>query len=176
VRSNMFFGEEIAYIAGYGVATGNLEAKVSVLTVGTSLDIKPMVSADHKYVTMEFKPASASVQFAEEVFIAPSSIALGTQNGVGRAITQFNDYPIELPNIFLREAMTDLRIPDKGSMLIGGFGHTVEQKTGARIPVLGDIPFIGRLFGRRGTYSDRSQLYLLTTVTIIDYDELEARL
>jgi hypothetical protein len=32
------------------------------------------------------------------------------------------------------------------------------------------------LFGKRGRYSDRSQLYLLTTVHIINYEELEAKL
>ena len=34
----------------------------------------------------------------------------------------------------------------------------------------------GRLFGRRGRYSERSQLYLLATVDIINYDEAEAKL
>ena len=32
------------------------------------------------------------------------------------------------------------------------------------------------LFGKRGRYSERSKLYLLATVNIITYDELEARL
>ena len=42
--------------------------------------------------------------------------------------------------------------------------------------LLGSIPFLGRLFGARGRYSDKSKLYLLTTATIINYPELEARL
>jgi type II secretory pathway component GspD/PulD (secretin) len=44
------------------------------------------------------------------------------------------------------------------------------------VPYLGSLPFLGRLFGKRGRYSDHRQLYLLTTATIISYDELEAKL
>jgi type II secretory pathway component GspD/PulD (secretin) len=67
-------------------------------------------------------------------------------------------------------------IPDGGTVLVGGFGAHIEQQMSAKIPFLGHIPFLGRLFGKRGRYSDRSQLYLLTTVHIINYEELEAKL
>jgi type II secretory pathway component GspD/PulD (secretin) len=44
------------------------------------------------------------------------------------------------------------------------------------VPLLGSIPFLGRLFGARGRYADRTKLYLMSTVSIINYPELEARL
>ena len=71
---------------------------------------------------------------------------------------------------------TTVTIPDRGTLLVGGFGNHLEQATSTKIPFLGHIPFLGRLFGARGRYSVRLQLYLLTTVTVINYDELEANL
>ena len=85
-------------------------------------------------------------------------------------------YPLELPNLTVREAGTTLTIPDRGSALIGGFTKAIDQQTEARVPLIGDIPFLGRLFGRRGRYSEHGKLYLLATLTIISYDEQEAKL
>ena len=47
--------------------------------------------------------------------------------------------------------------------------------SGALIDQFG-IPFLGRLFGKRGRYSNRYQLYLLADINIINYAELEAKL
>jgi len=67
-------------------------------------------------------------------------------------------------------------LPDRGSLLVGGFNASLDQFASTRIPLLGSVPFLGRLFGARGRYSEKSKLYLLTTATIINYPELEARL
>jgi type II secretory pathway component GspD/PulD (secretin) len=66
-------------------------------------------------------------------------------------------------------------IPDGGTMLVGGWGRYIEQSMSAKVPFLGHIPFIGRLFGQRGRFSDRHKLSLLVGVNIIDYAELEER-
>jgi type IV pilus assembly protein PilQ len=91
-------------------------------------------------------------------------------------VTAAVTYPIELPNLTVREAATTLTIPDRGSVLIGGFGNVAEESTSSKIPFLGNIPYLGRLFGHRGRYSDHQKLYLMATITIISYDEQEAKL
>jgi type IV pilus assembly protein PilQ len=83
-------------------------------------------------------------------------------------------FTVEVPNVAVSEAATTVTIPDKGSLLVGGFQKSVDQFTASRVPLLGSIPFLGRLFGARGRYSDRTQLVLLSTVTILNYPELEA--
>ena len=85
-------------------------------------------------------------------------------------------YPIELPNLTVKEASTTLTIPDRGSVLIGGFGKAADESSESRVPFLGNIPYLGRLFGHRGKYSDHEKLYLMATITIISYDEQEAKL
>ncbi len=175
VRGNVFSGNQIAYISDYEIVTGNLDPKISVLSIGVNLDIKPMVSADRKYVTMEFKPAIASAKFFTELITAPRVINPGGVNG-GAVVVIGTPYPIELPNVTVREAGTTVQMPDRSSILIGGFNDTVEQTARSGMPFLSNIPFLGRLFGKRGRYSDRTKLYLLATATIITYDELEALL
>ncbi len=172
VRSGCFFGSQMAYIADYDVVSSTLDPKIQVLTVGASLTIKPMVSADRKYVTMDFRPGLASVRLFTEILSAPRFITAGNATG----FIGIFQYPIELPNIEIKESSTTIQVPDQGSLLVGGFGKNIDQEMAERVPFLGNIPFIGRLFGKRGRYSDRAKLYLLATVNIINYDELETTL
>jgi type II secretory pathway component GspD/PulD (secretin) len=191
VRSTCFFGREFAYISDYDVGGGGgqnglsstLDPKITVLNLGASLDIKPYVSSDGKYVTMEFRPALVTLEsLFEETITVPRFFPTGFNgagNGgigaiTGNVITQ--GFTIEFPNVLVEEVGTNVIIPDGGSLLVGGFGHHVEQTTSTEIPFLGHIPYVGRLFGQRGRYSNRSQLYLLATVHIINYQELEAKL
>ena len=177
VRANVFVGNETSYISDYEISSSNLDPKISNLTTGVSLDVKPFVSADRRYVTLDFRPAVTSATFFVETINAPRPGILN--NGDGRNPLQpipVVAYPLELPNLTVREAGTTLTVPDRGSALIGGFSKALTQSTGTRVPFLGDVPYLGRLFGRRGTYSEHDRLYLLATLTIISYDEQEAKL
>jgi hypothetical protein len=172
VQASCFFGQEIAYISSYDVVASTLEPQISVLSVGSSLIIKPFVSADQKYVLMDLTPASASAQLFTEILFAPRIITTGNATFYDGEVP----YPIELPNVLIKELSTTVPVPDGATLIIGGFGNTIDQQTATRIPFLGNIPFLGRLFGRRGRYSQRLKLYCLANVSIINYDELEATL
>lgn len=172
VQGSCFFGNQIAYISDYDVVASNLDPKIQVLNIGASLVVKPLVSADRKYVTMEFRPALATAQMFTETLFAPRVITTGNRSFFQPPVA----YPLELPNVLIREAATTIQVPDRGCLLVGGFGRITDEETATRIPFLGNIPYAGRFFGKRGRYSDRSKLYLLATVSIITYDELEATL
>jgi Flp pilus assembly secretin CpaC len=136
-----------------------------------------MVSADRKYVTLDFRPAMTSATFFTDIIVAPRvGLAVDDPLNPGIVLLPLANYPIELPNLRVREAATTLTVPDRASALIGGFSHDLEQSSDSRVPFLGNIPYLGRLFGRRGRYSEHEKLYLLATITIISYDEQEAKL
>ncbi|MBA3937145.1 MAG: hypothetical protein H0X38_06775, partial [Planctomycetes bacterium] len=185
VRGSCFFGHQIGYIGGYDVGAGNqgvtagLAPQINVINIGANLSVKPFVSSDGKFVTLDLYPAIASVDFFLENVVTTRAFATGAPDPItGQQNTQTvrSDNPIELPNVLLTTVATTVTIPDRGTLLVGGFGNHLEQATSTKIPFLGHIPFLGRLFGARGRYSVRFQLYLLTTVTVINYDELEANL
>lgn len=182
VRSSVFQGQLGSYVSSYNVTDRNLDPVISNITTGLVLDIKPQVSADRKYVTMEFKPAVTTARFYTEYIIAFRNMPIGAGGGEGaNANTDYlllipSLYPLELPNITLRQAAVTIALPDRASAVIGGLGKAVDESTNTQVPILGTIPFLGRLFGTRGRYSDHGQLYLLATVTIIPYDELETTL
>lgn len=163
-----FFGTQQAYIADYD---GEWDPQISTLSLGATVEVRPIVSADRKYVTMDVNTAIASAILYREIISA--AVDLDDGEGVYLVVQGF---PIELPNIHLQTVATTVTIPDRGGMLIGGFNASLDQFAATRVPLLGSIPFLGRLFGARGRYADRRTMYLLSTVTIINYPELEARL
>jgi hypothetical protein len=189
VRANTFIGTQFAYIASYDVGAGGgnglsatLAPKIGILNLGAILDIKPYVSSDLKYVTMEFKPALATLEsdFVETLFVPrffPTGFNAAGNGGIGGVVGNviIQQFPLELPNILLEELSTNVTIPDDGCLLVGGWANNIDQAISTEIPFLGHIPFVGRLFGQRGRYSTRTKLYMMATVHIINYQELEAK-
>jgi tetratricopeptide (TPR) repeat protein len=184
VEGNTFMGRQFAYIGDYEAAAGSaalggtLKPKVGMLGVGAVLDIKPYISSDGTRVRMEFRPAIVTLEsLAIENIISAQVVTTGFDpNGVGIGELVLNNNPLELPNILVRSISTNIDVPDGATVLVGGFGRYIEQATSTGIPFLNHIPFIGRLFGKRGRYSDRYKLYMLADLQIINYAELEAKL
>jgi len=171
-RANAAFMTQYAYIADYDVVSSTLEPKVEILTFGNILDVRPVVSSDHKYITMEIRPASVLLEGVfTETLTAPRVLLNG---GVG-VFLGFFDYPLELPNVAVRTMRASVMIPDKGSLLIGGFEHSLSQRTETGIPFLSHIPFLGRLFTRNGVYDENRKIFFLLNATIIDIAEQEAQ-
>jgi len=180
-QANCFYGNQLAYISDYEIVSSTYDPVISVLNLGVMLEARPLVSADRKYVTLELRSATTSATLFTEYIVAVTLLNDGVLEGnfdldgdgfIENEASGFSaTYPIELPNVAIRTAATTVMLPDRGSLLVGGFNASLDQFASTRIP-----PFLGRLFGARGRYSEKSKLYLLTTATIINYPELEARL
>ncbi len=174
VRANCQFLSQFSYIQGYDVVGGNFDPKIAVLNTGFTLDVQPYVSADRRSVTLDLDPVLSSATNFNEVLIAPR--ILPGKEGDGAFIEAGRTFPIDLVNVSKRSARATARIADGTSLIISGFGNTVEQQAATRVPVLGSIPFLGRLFGQRGRYSNRTKTFLTASVAVIDFNALEARL
>ncbi|GDY12426.1 hypothetical protein LBMAG53_13040 [Planctomycetota bacterium] len=173
VRASTFFGTQFAYIADYDIVGNNLDPRIEILTFGTGIDIKPLISADRRTVTLEVSPTITDVAWSSETMLAPRVLPGEDGQQVGPPVP----FPLDLVNRQVRSGSTTLKaVPDRATVLIGGLGKTIEQQAATRVPFFGTIPFLGRLFGQRARWSQRTQFYLLATATIVDYDALEAQL
>jgi type II secretory pathway component GspD/PulD (secretin) len=171
-RANASFMTQYAYIQSYDVVSSTLDPKISVLTFGNVLDVRPVVSSDHKYITMEVRPSSVIlVGVFTEILSAPRILVTGNATFYAGTV----DYPLELPNVLVRTMRASVMIPDKASLLIGGFNKSLRQRTQTGVPFLSNIPFLGRLFTRNGTYDENAKLFILLNAEIVDLKEKEAQ-
>jgi general secretion pathway protein D len=92
-----------------------------------------------------------------------SSDALG--NPVSTTIT---DNRIEMPVFSTRKVNTALTIFDGYTVAVGGLMPRTVQNVEDKVPILGDIPIIGRLFQTKAENRIKSNLIIFVTAQIID--------
>jgi general secretion pathway protein D len=133
---------------------------------GVTLEIEPTIGENDFVIDLRFAPEI--VEF--EGFInygspiqSPSTDALG--NPVVSVITENR---IEMPVFSARRVSTSLTIYDGYTVAVGGLMREDVQNVEDKVPILGDIPIIGRLFQTRGENRIKSNLIIFVTAQIID--------
>ena len=71
---------------------------------------------------------------------------------------------------------TTLNVPDGGTALVGGFSTATEERVNTGLPIISNIPVLGRFFSRSDMLSERRVHLYLVTPHIVIADEYEARL
>jgi len=78
---------------------------------------------------------------------------------------------ISSPSIYTRKISTSLGLKDGGSVLLGGLISSSSNQGYSGIPVLSDIPILGRLFRVEKENKDRTELIMLIAPYVIDNHE-----
>ncbi|MBN4049884.1 hypothetical protein JYT84_00490 [bacterium AH-315-M10] len=155
-----------AYIKDYDVeiAQNSVAADPEIGTVqdGLVLDVRPTVSHDRKYVTLEMRPTISTVTQLRGVLLN-----LGGTSSL--------PVTIQLPQITLQSAETTVRVPDRGAVVIGGLKNIRISDQRSEIPILAKIPFLGFFFAKKGKSEELRNLIIIAQATIIDLQEEEER-
>lgn len=166
-RANLTLTNQIAYVKDYDVEVAQTafiaDPLVDIVQDGLVLDVRPTVSHDRKYVTLELRPTVAILARPIQTFVTP--LAGLTTNVI-----------IELPEIEYRAAATTVRVPDRGWVVIGGLKNVTTVDRRSETPILSQIPILSFFFSKKGRSDEISDLILLLNVRIIDLEEEEARL
>lgn len=152
VRNEVFFiaEVEVTVVEGSGSDSAT-QFTPQIVPVGVTLDVTPQISEDG-FVTMHIHP---SVSEIVDIRLQPRTSDEQTDTG-------------SLPVIDLREADSVLRVPDATTIVIGGLIQSREFDRERKVPLLGDIPGLGRLFRGSRVEERRSELVILITPRILD--------
>ena len=133
---------------------------------GVTLEIEPTIGENDFVIDLRFLPEI--VEF--EGFInygspiqSPSTDVFG--NAVNAVITENR---IEMPVFSKRSVNTSLTIYDGYTVAVGGLMREDVQDVEDKVPILGDIPIIGRLFQSKSENRIKSNLIIFVTPQIID--------
>ena len=67
--------------------------------------------------------------------------------------------------------LKNVRIKDNETLVIGGMVQETESKTVRKIPILGDLPFVGAAFRSTNNNKVKSELVIMITPKIINDGE-----
>jgi type II secretory pathway component GspD/PulD (secretin)/tetratricopeptide (TPR) repeat protein len=164
-RSTLAVTNQFAYVSGYGVeiaqAASIADPQISVIQDGAILDVRPVVSADRKFVKLELRPTLATLKLPIEQRV------VGVGNGT--------PVTIQFPNLTIRKVRTTVNIPDGGTLLLGGQSVDELRNESSGVPFLRDIPLVGFFFDRKGQSHSKRRLLILLRVKIVIPREYEPR-
>ncbi|MCE9593516.1 MAG: hypothetical protein K8S98_04920 [Planctomycetes bacterium] len=162
-RANLAVLNQVAYVKDFDVeiAQGSSIADpiVDVIQDGVVLDVRPVVSADRRFIMMELRPTVAVLRRP----IQEVATSLGSQNAVS----------IQLPEVDIQKVRTTVPMPDGGTVMLGGLKVSEKKDLDSGVPILSKIPLIRFLFERKGTYSSNRKLLILLRAGIVIPSEVE---
>ncbi len=136
------------------VAGGFVSQSVSYLDVGLKLDVEPLV-----YLNDE-----VGIKVGLEVSNITSTIQ--TQQA-GTIVYQ----------VGTRNANTVLRLRDGETQILAGLINDEDRRTANRVPGIGDLPIVGRLFSSTSTTKNKTEIVLLITPRLMrTIDRPDARI
>jgi type II secretion system protein D len=115
--------------------------------VGIVLTATPHISPDG-YVTIELK---------QEI------------SNIGGEVQLSED--LSQPIFSTREVTTNVTVRDGETVVIGGLIQSRDSDTETKVPLLGDIPYLGFLFRSTSVSSNKTELLVVLTVDILRTDE-----
>ncbi len=162
------FHTDISYISMYQRASaGNdLEPVVDIVRDGASLQVRPTVSADKKYITLDIFPRVA--QSDPDKWTEVAMIETSSWSGE-RSSPSF-----KLPVIQRKEVRTFATMPDGGTILVSGLTVNVNSHTRNGVPLLQDVPILGNLFSQRTAQKEKQNIVIMVNARMILLDEEEA--
>jgi len=142
---------------------------------GVTLEIEPTIAENDLVVDLRFVPEI--VEFEGFINYGSPIQSSGTTtilNNLGQVIglvpttITITDNRIEMPVFSSRRVNTQLTIYDGYTVAVGGLMREDVQNVEDKVPILGDIPVIGRLFQSKAENHIKSNLIIFVTAQIID--------
>jgi len=171
-RANMFVARQQSYVADYEISGDSYDPVIRQFLVGVVLDVKPIVSSDRRYVTLELRPTVTDLVN----FVTRQIDAFTINNGANVAIIIMLSFPIQFPELAIRRVRTTATVPDGGIMLVGGLYKNLKFNAENGVPFLSDLPVIGRLFRWNTVDNVKTNLAILISPRIILFNEEEEKL
>jgi general secretion pathway protein D len=144
-KARIHIGDRVPVITTTAAATGGFVSEsVNYLDVGLKLEVEPIVYLEDE----------VGIKVALEV----SNIAREIRTAGSNTLTY---------QIGTRNAATTLRLRDGETQILAGLISDEDRKTADRVPGLGDLPYLGRLFSSTHDNKIKTEIVLLITPRLV---------
>lgn len=126
------------------------------LPIGITLNLKPRVSANRDWLTLEI---DATVESEDDE--NSGQVYASTESGERVLLA-------EKQGSSSKKVRTFARIPDRTPIIIGGLVSKSVEKLESKVPFLGDIPYLGKLFTSYDDEVQKREIIIVLTPYILD--------
>lgn len=142
-KAKIMIGDKVPVSTSTTTATGVVSESVQYLDVGIKLEVEPNV-----YLQDEI---------AIKIGLEVSSIANEIKTPAGSLAYQIGS----------RSASTVLRLKDGETQVLAGLINDEDRMASSRVPGLGDLPILGRLFGSQKDDRNKTEIVLSITPRLV---------
>ncbi len=142
-KAKILIGERVPNITTTSTSTGFVAESINYVDVGLKLDVEPNIYLDN--------------EVAIRVSLEVSNIVNQVQTKSGTLAYQ----------IGTRNAQTVLRLKDGENQVLAGLINDEDRRTANKVPGLGEVPIMGRLFGSQANDRSKTEIVLSITPRII---------
>ncbi len=142
--ATIFIGDEVNYVKLIQQTPQGANVQTDSVQAGIILRVLPRVHEDNS-ITLHIQPEVSVITGFLEV------------PGGGR-----------LPQLARRNTDTTIRVNNGETVIIGGLIREADIKTIQKVPLLGDLPFLGYLFRRTNSNREKSEIIITLTVRVLD--------
>ncbi len=149
-KARIHIGEKVPVVTTTATANVGVSSAVSYLDVGLKLDVEPTIHLDEE----------VSIGLKLEVSNIIETISVGAAGG-GSTIAY---------RLGTRNTETTLRLRDGQTQVLAGLIQNDQRRALSKIPLLGNLPLIGRLFSSDdglGSTRSKTEVVLLITPRIL---------
>jgi type II secretory pathway component GspD/PulD (secretin) len=136
-----------------GSANSPAGATVTYTNLGAILHVTPRIAAD-KNISLRVVPEVSNIDSVD---------------------TQTLNNTVNTANIYaIRRIETAVMIPSGNTLVMGGLVNDTKTKSYVKVPVLGDLPFIGLAFRKESKERNKQNLIIFITPTIVEDGDFHA--
>ncbi|NOY80390.1 MAG: hypothetical protein GXP31_05215 [Kiritimatiellaeota bacterium] len=140
------------------------------LELGITFTVKPSIGNDGKTIQLALEPDIT--QFIEWLNFQTSGDSGGTNNTNTNTANSNNttEQPgglVSLPKINESKLQTTVVVNSGDTVVLGGTLESKHSKTVRKVPILGDIPYLGVLFRHTEEQTEPQHLLIFVTATVI---------
>ena len=146
-----------AQVVQQAVQTSAITPNQQQVEIGPVLDVIPVVLSDGYTINLTLIPSLTEFSGYDT---SPTIPGVNVANVVM--------VPTILPRFTVRQVVTTVNIWDNQTVVLGGLISSSVQSTKDKIPMLGDLPLVGRLFQSQTKTSVKKNLMIFVTATIVD--------
>ena len=156
------------------VVTPTTPATFETRNTGVTLEVEPVVGPDGVTIDLSLVPQVVEfegfINYGSPIFAVGINTVLGT-GGTSVLTTSspvlLTSNVINQPIFSTRKVTTSVSVWDGQTVVLGGLMREDVQKTEDKVPIIGDIPFIGRAFRTNVDQHIKRNLVIFVTARLI---------
>lgn len=150
-------GDSSSGSAGVAITAGTPRS-FTTRNVGVEMEVTPTVENDNA-ISLNLKPKVTEFEGFVEYGGTSVAIASDTTVTVPSGFYQ--------PLFSIRKVETEVTIWDGATVILGGLTREHSVRVSDRVPLLGDIPLLGRLFRNEGESTQKRNLLIFVTANLV---------